>query len=202
MARPPLDEKIQQQIRHLSREGKSAEDIRRALESFGTSVSGPTIRRYMVAAEPAPAPSSPPLDVAARVAALAPPPAVPAEPPPDLGDGSPEAVIEVLSRSHRELLDGAARAKATNDLDAFARLHRTAGDLLSQIRQIQKAVASQGVDGFHFTREEIDAARATVREKIDALAPPTCAQCGADLRRMWALDGAASEGGPKLAGVP
>jgi hypothetical protein len=198
MPRPSLDEKIQKQIRHLSREGKSAEDIRRALESFGTKVSGPTIRRYMVTAEAgaavAAAPPSAPT-VAQRVAALAPPPAEPAEPPEafDLA-GEPADQIRALGRLGQRLIAVAERARASCDVDGERRALAEAAELADRIRHLRRSEISADGTGFYSSRDDVRAAQTEIRRRLDEVAHAR----GETL--CWTLDAEIPEcdGGPKV----
>jgi hypothetical protein len=121
--------------------------------------------------------------VAARVAALAPPPAPPAPPELDLGDGSAAAMIPALLLEYRAHLETARRAKAQGDPKVETAARSAAIKTAQEVRQLRATLAEEGGEALAITRDDVDAARLEVRRRLDEIA----AAKGEAL--MWTLDG-------------
>jgi transposase-like protein len=130
-------------------------------------------------------------DIASRVAALAPPPAPARTPSPDVSTGDPRALMAHAAQMIERLVESSERARAQGDPRVEATTISAIVKALTEIRQLQASVDEAGGAGFVFSAEELEHAREAVQRKIDAYGPARCPDCGAELRRMWALEGAA-----------
>lgn len=99
--------------------------------------------------------------------------------------------VAALRRLYRELQTTAAKARSVGNMSVAQRALRDAGALFNTIVRAEKMAAA--ADGsIHFTRAEIEDAKAAFRARVDALLaqPLTCAACGAELRALWASEDA------------